>query len=93
MWTLYEPGVQYVRDAQNGSEWWTLWRRVAGGLDTAAQARLGETLLTGLRPLTGKAAKDKQPGVEDMARLAAVLGVMPRGSSLVSMAVSRTALS
>ncbi|HRY15679.1 MAG TPA: molecular chaperone DnaK, partial [Candidatus Competibacteraceae bacterium] len=73
LWTLYEGGVQFVRDAQNVSEWWTLWRRVAGGLDAAAQARLGEELLTGLRPPTGKTAKDKQPGIEDMARLAAVL--------------------
>jgi hypothetical protein len=77
LWTLYEPGVQYVRDTQNGSEWWILWRRVAGGLDAAAQARLGEALLAGLRPLTGKAAKTKQPGVEDMARLAAVLEHLP----------------
>jgi hypothetical protein len=77
LWTLYEAGVQFVRDAQNISEWWTLWRRVAGGLDAAAQARLGEELLIGLRPLTGKAAKDKQPGIEDMARLAAVLERLP----------------
>ncbi|MCB1778041.1 MAG: molecular chaperone DnaK, partial [Candidatus Competibacteraceae bacterium] len=77
LWTLYEQGVQFVRDAQNCSEWWTLWRRVAGGLDAAAQARLGEELLIGLRPLTGKTARDKQPGVEDMARLAAVLERLP----------------
>lgn len=77
LWTLYAAGVQFVHDAQNISEWWTLWRRVAGGLDAAAQARLGEELLIGLRPLTGKAAKDKQPGVEDMARLAAVLERLP----------------
>jgi len=77
LWTLYESGVQYARDAQNGSEWWTLWRRVAGGLDAAAQAQLGKALLAGLRPLTGKAAKDKQPGIEDMARLAAVLERLP----------------
>ncbi|HRD65213.1 MAG TPA: Hsp70 family protein [Candidatus Competibacter sp.] len=77
LWTLYEQGVQYRQDAQNWSEWWTLWRRVAGGLDAAAQARLSDELLVMLRPPAGKAAKDKQPGVEDMARLAGVLERLP----------------
>ena len=53
-----------------------MWRRIAGGLDAAAQARLGEDLLANLRPLTAKSAKDK-PGIEDMARLAAVLERLP----------------
>ncbi len=76
LWTLYPQGVQYAQDPQNRAEWWTLWRRVAGGLDAAAQARLSEELLTELRPVTGKAA-GKQPGIEDMARLAAVLERVP----------------
>jgi hypothetical protein len=77
LWTLYEQGVQYPQDAQNRAEWWTLWRRVAGGLDATAQARLGEELLIGLRPLTGKAAKEKQLGAEDLARLAGGLERLP----------------
>ncbi|MBK8898860.1 MAG: hsp70 family protein [Candidatus Competibacteraceae bacterium] len=79
LWALYEQGVQYGQDAQTRSEWWTLWRRVAGGLDAAAQWRLSDGLLADLRPLTGKAAKDKTPGVEDMARLAGVLERLPAG--------------
>ncbi|MCC7221724.1 MAG: molecular chaperone DnaK, partial [Candidatus Contendobacter sp.] len=75
-WTLYEQGLHYPQESQNWAEWWTLWRRVAGGLDTAAQARIGLDLLKALRPLTGKAAKDP-PGIEDMARLAAVLERLP----------------
>ncbi|HAO34382.1 MAG TPA: hypothetical protein DCQ84_15745, partial [Candidatus Competibacteraceae bacterium] len=54
LWALYPQGMQYGQDAQNRAEWWTLWRRVAGGLDAAAQARLSEDLLADLRPLTGK---------------------------------------
>ncbi|MDG4606889.1 MAG: hsp70 family protein [Candidatus Contendobacter sp.] len=77
LWTLYPHGVQHSRDAQAWAEWWTLWRRVAGGLNAAAQARLSDDLLLELRPLTGKAAKDKKLGVEDMARLAAVLERLP----------------
>ena len=73
LWVLYGHGVQHAQDTQAWAEWWTLWRRVAGGLDAAAQGRLSDDLRVALRPLTGKAAKDKQPGIEDMARLAAVL--------------------
>ncbi|MFZ3139846.1 Hsp70 family protein [Polaromonas sp.] len=40
LWTLFAPGVQHVNDKQVGAEWWTLWRRVAGGLDAAQQLRL-----------------------------------------------------
>ncbi len=76
VWTLYEQGLHYPQDAQNWAEWWTLWRRIAGGLDATAQARLGEDLLANLRPLIAKSAKDK-PGIEDMARLAAVLERLP----------------
>ena len=77
LWNLYGQGVQYHQDAQSWAEWWTLWRRVAGGLDAGAQARLGDQLMLDLRPLTGKAAKERQAGVEDMARLAAVLERLP----------------
>lgn len=77
LWALYEQGVQYPQDAQNRAEWWTLWRRVAGGLEATAQARLGAELLIGLRPLTGKSVKEKSPGIEDMARLAGVLERLP----------------
>ncbi len=76
LWTLYESGPHYPQETQNWAEWWTLWRRVAGGLDTAAQTRISTDLLKTLRPLTGKAAKDP-PGIEDMARLAAVLERLP----------------
>ena len=77
LWTLYPQGVQHGRDAQVCAEWWTLWRRVAGGLDATAQAGLSDDLLLELRPLTSKAAKDKRSGIEDIARLAAVLERLP----------------
>ena len=42
LWPLFEQGIQYVNERQNWSEWWTLWRRVAAGLDEAAQLVLLE---------------------------------------------------
>ena len=49
LWPIFELGVQHGDDAQVASEWWTLWRRVAGGLDPAAQARLLEDFAFNLR--------------------------------------------
>lgn len=40
LWAMFEAGVQYHKDSQVRAEWWTLWRRVAGGLSTEAQLRL-----------------------------------------------------
>ncbi len=69
--------MQYVRELQNWSEWWTLWRRVAGGLDEEAQARILQDIATELQPPRGKQPKRKgggrKPGYEDMVRLVASL--------------------
>ncbi|MET3134164.1 hypothetical protein AAKU55_004459 [Oxalobacteraceae bacterium GrIS 1.11] len=40
LWPLFEAGVQHHKDSQVCAEWWTLWRRVAGGLDATQQLRL-----------------------------------------------------
>jgi len=40
LWAMFEAGVQHPQDRQVRAEWWTLWRRVCGGLDAAAQLRL-----------------------------------------------------
>ena len=44
-----KQGVQHGHDAQVNAEWWTLWRRVAGGLDAAAQQRLLDDFAVNLR--------------------------------------------
>jgi hypothetical protein len=40
LWTLFPAGVMHGADKQVQAEWWTLWRRVAGGLDAQQQRRL-----------------------------------------------------
>jgi uncharacterized protein YjeT (DUF2065 family) len=77
LWPLFEQGVQYVREAQVWSEWWTLWRRAAGGLHEAMQTRLLDAIAYYLQP-PGKALLKRPPGpkcqgYEDMVRLAAAL--------------------
>ena len=44
LWTLFDDGIQHVNDSQVWSEWWTLWRRAAGGLADAAQQQVLEAM-------------------------------------------------
>jgi len=44
LWTLFDDGIQHVNDGQVWSEWWTLWRRAAGGLPEAAQQQALEAM-------------------------------------------------
>jgi hypothetical protein len=77
--------VQFGQDAQVWAEWWTLWRRVAGGLDEAAQARLLNDIAEDLNPLPKtikgtkgtKGKSSRKPGYDDKVRLAASLELLP----------------
>jgi hypothetical protein len=80
LWPLFEPGVQHGRDAQVCAEWWTLWRRVAGGLPEDAQLRLLQDVAFNLRghELGPDALQHRSPTLvkgqpDDMVRLGAAL--------------------
>ncbi|MDR5808168.1 Hsp70 family protein [Caballeronia sp. LZ019] len=81
LWTLFDQGIQYVNENQIWSEWWTLWRRAAGGLDEAAQLRLLDDMAFVLQPPGAsryrRAAGAARAGYEDMVRLAASLERVP----------------
>ena len=53
MWALFGPGIAHSDDSQQWSEWWTLWRRVAGGLDAAQQQMVYEVIAFYLQPAGG----------------------------------------
>ncbi|MDP3844136.1 MAG: Hsp70 family protein [Oxalobacteraceae bacterium] len=81
LWPLFEQGVQHGKDSQVCAEWWTLWRRVAGGLDAQAQLRLlddfafnlqADEAKTGPRP-----ANLVRGSHDDMLRLGASLERIP----------------
>ncbi|SDD91492.1 Hsp70 family protein [Paraburkholderia lycopersici] len=44
LWTLFDDGIQHVNESQVWSEWWTLWRRAAGGLNEAQQHEVLEAM-------------------------------------------------
>lgn len=81
LWKTYANKIQFVNETQNWSEWWTLWRRISGGLDTEAQERIFEDLAKYINPASARqgntAKQSKQRGYDDMVRLAAVLERLP----------------
>lgn len=81
IWRIYTQNPQFVNEAQNWAEWWTLWRRVAGGLDESRQRQIYQDIAKYLNPATarqGKTAKEiKKCGYESIVRLAGVLERLP----------------
>jgi hypothetical protein len=76
LWSLFDDGIQYVNDGQVWSEWWTLWRRAAGGLSESAQLQLLDAMAY-LEPAGMKRRKmpfdPAKVGYADMVRLSASL--------------------
>ncbi len=78
LWSLYEQGVQYRDEPRNRAEWWTTWRRVAGGLDTARQERILRDVEDQLARPGQRAAKDRRAADHDhLVRLVATLERLP----------------
>jgi molecular chaperone DnaK (HSP70) len=50
IWCLYSQGLQFNLEAQGWMDWWTLWRRVAGGLSAEQQLRLYNDVAKYLKP-------------------------------------------
>lgn len=86
LWKNYPQGIQYVNEIQNWSEWWTLWRRVAGGLDAAAQERIFDDVAKYLNPSAARqpavAKQLKNRSYDDIVRLAAVLERLPAAKKI-----------
>ncbi|WP_269059202.1 hypothetical protein [Paracidovorax cattleyae] len=53
MWELFGPGIAHSDDSQQWSEWWTLWRRTAGGLDAEQQQMVYDVIAYYLQPPGG----------------------------------------
>lgn len=81
LWKFYSEGLQFVNEKQNWAEWWTLWRRVAGGLNADAQQRIFNDIAKFLNPASarqvGVAKQLTMRSYEDMVRLAAALERLP----------------
>ncbi|PIF02882.1 MAG: molecular chaperone DnaK [Desulfococcus sp.] len=56
IWKLYKTGPVFTSHAQNRSEWWVLWRRIAGGLKPGQQRQF----IQDLSPVMISGKKGKQ---------------------------------
>ncbi len=81
IWELYKEGLQFIPDAQVWSQWWIMWRRIAGGLDEAQQRTLLADISYYLEPAGPRPrARPKGPkalALEDMVRLSGALERVP----------------
>ncbi|HNR13270.1 MAG TPA: Hsp70 family protein [Thermodesulfobacteriota bacterium] len=60
VWKIFPQGLYAANDAQCKAEWWILWRRIAGGLETGHQLTIFDRLRPYvLRQASGKAGKGK----------------------------------
>ena len=78
---LLPQGIQYGNESQNWSEWWTLWRRAAGGLPASAQEQMLDELHPWLRSDPARTRSRQALAVagshDDMLRLVASLERLP----------------
>ena len=81
LWPLFEQGVQHPKDSHVCAEWWTLWRRVAGGLGQQAQIRVLDDFAFNLQSdeaeLLARPPTLVRGTYDDMVRVAASLERIP----------------
>ena len=79
LWELYPQGIQFTAESNNWSEWWTLWRRAAAGLDDEQQLELLQTVGAHLEQIvtSRQAGQPLRGSYDDMLRLVAALERVP----------------
>ena len=74
---VFPQALQFSQESQVWSEWWTLWRRIAGGLDGPRQSAIFESALSYLEPSRLRRSNQmelaKKRGPEDLLRMVANL--------------------
>lgn len=86
LWSLFDDGIQYVNEARVWSEWWTLWRRAAGGLSEDQQLQVLDAM-TWLQDAASKKQHalpfdPAKMGYADMDRLCASLERIATGRKI-----------
>jgi molecular chaperone DnaK (HSP70) len=61
---IFGEGLQFQADPRAWQTWWVLWRRIAGGLEADAQARIFDAVAPLLRPMDPRRPRAKTPGVK-----------------------------
>jgi molecular chaperone DnaK (HSP70) len=61
---IFGEGLQFQADPRAWQAWWVLWRRIAGGLEADAQARIFDAVSPLLPPADPRRPRAKSPGVK-----------------------------
>ena len=81
IWALHQQGLQYINETQHWNEWWTMWRRIAGGLNQEQQLKLYSDIAKYIDPASARqgktAAIGQKRGYDEMVRLVACLEHLP----------------
>ena len=80
LWSIYSQGLQFAAEAPVWAEWWTLWRRVSGGLSEQMQCQIADDIAYNLRPQNKQGKRPpgpKQLAQDDIVGLAAALERLP----------------
>ncbi len=81
IWPIFKSAIQYNKSTQSWSDWWNLWRRIAGGLNEQQQIEIYETISIYFVEDSNKHAKminqAKLRSYDDIIRLAASLEHIP----------------
>ena len=91
---VFEDGLQYPTDPHAWQAWWVLWRRIAGGLDDAAQSRILDAIAPFVPPRDPRRAPPRVPGVrpEALDELIRLAGSLERIPPARKVALGRTLL-
>ncbi|MES2663014.1 MAG: Hsp70 family protein [Pseudomonadota bacterium] len=57
---LWENGIQFIKETQNWTAWWTFWRRISGGLSSEFQQNLWKSVSILFDPSRAKHLKYQQ---------------------------------
>ena len=63
LWKLYTEGLRFPRAAQCRAEWWSMWKRIAGGLSRAQQQELYNQVAPFVLPRLKAKTKGKRSAV------------------------------
>ena len=75
LWKIYKNGPIHANNPQVRSEWWILWRRVAGGLQPGQQRQFTQELSPVMLPKKGSKPKKKLPPQEHLEMWMAAAGM------------------
>ncbi len=80
LWRIAQAGPVYPRDEPSRTQWWILWRRVAGGLNTGYQEQLWGRLAPTLLPGRAKGRKPTgpRPGAQELTEMWRVAASLDR---------------